>query len=325
MRISRHSASRRGSALLAVLWLAAALSAIAFSVAVSVRSETERTSTDVDGMRSYYLATGAIERALLWLYWGPKYRNPDGSPRYYTAGMPVMRFGFPSGAADVEIIPETSKLNINKVSPEQLMRLMAVLAVPADRAQMIVTGILDWRAPSPAGFTDFDQYYLSLSPTFRSRHASFQEIEELLLIRGMTPELFYGRYDKAPDGRLLPRPGLRDCLSVYGGSSVFDANTVQPAVMQALGLPPEVAAQVVAMRPFLNPQQITDIPGATMAHIGIGSSAVCTLRATAAVRLPNGGYSDARRTVSAVVAFLKNQTNPPYHVLRWYDNAVAVR
>src|SRR5271155_1824303 len=35
---------RRGSALLAVLWLTAALSAIAFSVASMVRAETERTS-----------------------------------------------------------------------------------------------------------------------------------------------------------------------------------------------------------------------------------------------------------------------------------------
>src|ERR1035438_195821 len=52
--------NRRGSALLAVLWLTAALSAIAFSVATTVRSETERTSTAIDSVRAYYLATGAI-------------------------------------------------------------------------------------------------------------------------------------------------------------------------------------------------------------------------------------------------------------------------
>jgi type II secretory pathway component PulK len=58
---------QRGSALLAVLWLAAALSAIAFSVANTVRAETERTSTQVDALRSYYLAVGAIDRAILWV------------------------------------------------------------------------------------------------------------------------------------------------------------------------------------------------------------------------------------------------------------------
>jgi len=43
----------RGGALLAVLWLSAALAAIAFSLANTVRGETERASTAVDGLRSY--------------------------------------------------------------------------------------------------------------------------------------------------------------------------------------------------------------------------------------------------------------------------------
>ena len=53
-----------------VLWLSAALSAIAFTVANTVRGETERTSTEVDSLRCYYLATGAIERALVYVQWG---------------------------------------------------------------------------------------------------------------------------------------------------------------------------------------------------------------------------------------------------------------
>jgi len=49
--------ARRGSALLAVLWLSAALGAIAFSLAATVRGEIEHTSTTLDGTRAYYLAT----------------------------------------------------------------------------------------------------------------------------------------------------------------------------------------------------------------------------------------------------------------------------
>src|SRR5438045_9068784 len=82
----------RGSALLAVLWLSAALSAIAFTVANTVRSETERTSTAVDSLRAYYIATGAIERALVYVQWGGKYFMPP---------QPLMRFQFPSGDAPV--------------------------------------------------------------------------------------------------------------------------------------------------------------------------------------------------------------------------------
>src|SRR4051794_28408126 len=81
-KATRHPKSEirnlaRGSALLAVLWLSLALSAIAFSLANNVQGETERTSTAVDGLRSYYLATGAIERAILYIEWG-KRSAPNG-------------------------------------------------------------------------------------------------------------------------------------------------------------------------------------------------------------------------------------------------------
>src|SRR6266536_5438759 len=75
--------ARRGSALLAVLWLSLALSAIAFSLASTVQGETERTSTAVDGLRSYYLATGAIERAILYMEWGKRSGSNGDSPFYY--------------------------------------------------------------------------------------------------------------------------------------------------------------------------------------------------------------------------------------------------
>jgi hypothetical protein len=67
------SSKGRGSALIAVLWLVAALSAIAFTVASTVRSEVGRVSNATDGLKAYYLATGAIERALLYIQWGPVY------------------------------------------------------------------------------------------------------------------------------------------------------------------------------------------------------------------------------------------------------------
>ena len=96
---------RKGGALLAVLWLAAALSAIAFSIANTVRGETERTATGADGVRAYYLASGSVDRASLYMMRGGSFRNPDGSPRYYEPGMPFLRFSYPSGEALVEIIP----------------------------------------------------------------------------------------------------------------------------------------------------------------------------------------------------------------------------
>lgn len=321
----------RGSALLAVLWLTAALSAIAFTVANTVRAETERTSTTVDSVRAYYVAAGAIDRAILWIQWGSTYRNPDGSPRYFQNPMPILNFDFPTGAATVEVIPETAKLNINQAAAPELTHLLVALGVGGDQAQGIVQGILDWRSASPGGaFTQFDQHYLGLTPSFRARHASFQEIEELLLIQGVTPDLFYGSYIRDQDGHLVPRAGLRDCVSVFGATGQLDANTVTPAVMQAIGIAPATAAAIVAQRriaPFKAPQELGPFQqgGPGVARLGIVPSSIATLRATARLRIGDGKFSDLRRSVSATVKFLGAEWNPPFHIMRWYDNVVSVQ
>src|SRR4051794_28580943 len=127
--------SNRGAALLAVLWLSAILSAIAFSVATTVRGETERTSTLSEGVRGYYIATGALERALAYIEWGPAHRNPDNTPRFSQPGMARLNFQFPLGGATVEIIPESSKSDINSIPPEELYRLLLNLGAEPARAQ----------------------------------------------------------------------------------------------------------------------------------------------------------------------------------------------
>ena len=296
-----------------------------------VRAETERTLTDKDSLRAYYLATGAIDRALLYVQWGPAYRNPDGSPKYFQPPMPVIRFDFPTGVAAVEVIPENSKLNVNMAPPAELRNLLVALGADAARATAIAAGILDWRTPSPGGsFTEFDQHYLSLTPSFRSRHSSFQEIEELLLVQGVTPDLFYGSYSRNDDGRLVPHAGLRDCLSVYGAIGPMDVNTVEPAVMQAIGISPDIAAALVALRktaPIRTMDQLAPFQSSApaMGRLGLLPNSIMTLRATARLKLANGQFSEVRRSVSALVKFLPQQVDPPLHILRWYDNAVSLQ
>jgi len=321
---------RRGSALLAVLWLTAALSAIAFTVASTVRAEAERTSTSVDSLKAYYLATGAITRAILRIEWGPAFHTPGSPPNLGQLPVTVMTFDFPSGSAVVNMIPETAKLNVNQATAKELFDLLLALGAEPERAQLVTQGILDWRRPSPGGsFTEFDQYYLSLAPSFRARHASFQEIEELLLIRGVTRDLFYGRYTHDPQQRLVRHAGLRDCLSVYGSMGLIDVNTAEPEVMEAIGVSPAAVAAIVALRsnvPISSFDQISSLSDGSQGFTRLQrtQTTVATLRATAQVRLPDGKPADLRRSVEALVKFLGTEWNPPFHIMRWYDQAVAI-
>lgn len=311
--------------MLAVLWLSAALAAIAFSVAATVRGETERAATASDRVRTYYLAEGSIDRGLLWILWGAGPRNPDGSPRFYDPPMPILRMRYPSGEAIVEVMPETSKLDVNAASPDDLLRLVIAVGADPDRARGIVTGILDWRAGTP-GLGLFDQYYASRNPSFRARHASMEEIEELLLVRGMTPELFYGSYTRDENGHLIARGGLRDCLSVYGATGQFDVNTAAPALLLSLGIPAESVAAMVAarrVRPFHGAGEAAAFgAGPAIGRLRVGGNSMWTLRASARLRQPDGKLSDLTRTVAAIVKFLpSDRWDPPYHIVRWYDDA----
>jgi general secretion pathway protein K len=330
MTTTKLSRSRRGAALLTVLWLAAALSAIALTLANTVRGETERSSTDADGLKAYYLAAGAIDRMLVYIQSAPAFPGPDGKPRYQEATR-VLQLDFPTGVVRAEFIPENSKLNVNTAPANELTNLILALGVDPAQAQAIVAGILDWRGGTPGGsFSEFDQYYMSLSPSFRARHASFQEIEELLLVRGITPDLFYGSYSQDAEGRLIPHQGLRECLSVFGSIGGLDVNTVAPEVMQAVGITHDTAAAIVALRrlaPIHDLGQLAPFGdgGKGMARLAMIGGPVMTLRATAQLRLSNGKLSDLHRTVSAMVKLVGPDWNPPFHIMRWYDNAAILQ
>src|SRR5580692_10343779 len=112
--------SSRGAALLTVLWLTAALTAIAFTLANTVRAEVERSSTDADGLKAYYLAEGAIDRTLVYIESTVgAFAGPDGKPRFQQDKTRVLQLNFPTGIARVEYIPENSKLNVNMASPPE--------------------------------------------------------------------------------------------------------------------------------------------------------------------------------------------------------------
>ena len=323
--VRSRPATRRGGALLAVLWLAAALSAIAFSLAETVRGEAERAGTALDGARAYYLATGAIERTLLYMQWGGGGAAPGQLPRYWAPWMNRLALSFPTGEAMVEIIPESSKLNLNSAPPEALLLLLLALGAEPGRAEEITAAIVDWRSPGlRVGLTPFDHYYLSRSPSFRSRNASFEEVEELLLVRGMTPELFHGTYERDVQGRLVPRGGLKDCVSIFGTTRRFNVNTAHPALLAAAGLSPEMVRAIVetrAVQPFRTAEQLASF-GPAAARLGIGGDSTYTLRATARPRTLDGKPSDVRRTVAATFKLVPSGDRP-HTILRWQDSAWA--
>jgi general secretion pathway protein K len=307
---------RRGSALLMVLWVSAALAVIALTLANTVRSETDRTSTGVDGVRGYYLASGAIERCALEILWSLRL-PPDR--KLIPQGSTSVRYNFPGGEARVDITPETARLNVNTTPVPELFRLGLALGLEPERAQVIANGIDLYRRPSAEG-----------PPSFQRPRASLEEIEELLLVPGVTPEILYGTYIPVDSGdgatRLVPRAGLADCLSVFGARDRVDANTAPAPVLAAVGLGPYPISAILERRrqAAFTEQSLTDFMASIATprdRLRVEGNSIVIIRATARPRLPNGQLSDLERTVAARVKYMPDGYSSPIHILRWYDSA----
>jgi len=321
---------RRGSALLTVLWLGAALSAIALAVSLKARTEIERSSSAVEAARARMLANGAAERALAYVVYGLQgaYAWPDGRPRFWRPGMPYLRFRFQTGEAVVELIPETSKLNVNRATAEELTLLAMAAGLPRSAAMQLAQAIIDWREPSPMGLlSPFDAIYLRRKPSFRAPHASVQQIDELMNVAGMTPELFYGGWTRRPDGQLTQRPGLRDCLTVYAEPGrAMDINTVPIPALIAAGAPPEAALALERLRSQrpVTPETFgaaAALLGPAAGRVRLGGDNVYTIRATARPYRPDRTLSDVRRTVAMTVQLYYKDSASATRILAWQENA----
>lgn len=321
----------RGSALLTVLWLGAALSAIALAVSLKARTEVERTSASLAACRAQLLAGGAAERALNYVVYSLEgvERLPDGRARFWELGMPLLLFRFKTGVAAVELIPESSRLDVNHASFEDLLRVNLALGLSRPAAMQLAQAIIDWRAPSSMGLlSPFDAIYLRRTPSFRAPHASVQQIDELMNVAGMTPELFYGGWTRTPEGRLVPKAGLRDCLTVYAmPDGLLDINNVAVPAMIALGVSPQGAMLIEQLRsraPITERQLggLGAILGPAAGRFRLGGDNIYTLRATARPFGPDGKLSDLRRTVAMTVQLYYQESASATRVLAWHENAV---
>jgi DNA uptake protein ComE-like DNA-binding protein len=85
------------------------------------------------------------------------------------------------------LVDESSKLNLNSATNDMLLKLPGM-------TDEIAGAIADWRdGDSDVGSNGAeDDYYLSLPQPYHAKNAPLETVEEVLLVKGMTPELLYG-------------------------------------------------------------------------------------------------------------------------------------
>ncbi len=104
------------------------------------------------------------------------------------------------GTLKLRIIDENSKINLSVLANEVVdktpyygivQRFFLNMGLPMDYADVIIdwVDIDDSRFPYGAESSD---YYLTLTPAYNAKNSSMDSIDELLMLRGFTPEIYYG-------------------------------------------------------------------------------------------------------------------------------------
>lgn len=106
------------------------------------------------------------------------------------------RFDGPEDTMRFGLTPESAKLDLNHAEEWQIELLFTplLLDLQIDNPQEMIDTILDWRDTDdemrPNGAES--EYYNLLEPAYNAKNGSFDSVEELLLVKGVTAAVLYG-------------------------------------------------------------------------------------------------------------------------------------
>jgi general secretion pathway protein K len=236
---------------------------VVFEFCFAMRTEVQITNNYKEELQCYAMAEGGIERAITELIYknDPRVqqirktlisqeRSQDQTE--WVADGRSYPLPFNQGTCEIRMMSEAGKVNINVVSEFMLRKIIGQLGLEGEAKDTVVDSILDWRDPD-----DFQRlngaendYYQSLKEPYNCKNGNLDSVEELLLVRGVTPDLFYGRKGiKKEEEGSIDRIGLKDIFSIYSFGEQIDINSATPLVLNVvLGIPKEVSRQTVKAR-----------------------------------------------------------------------------
>lgn len=177
---------KKGLVLVAVLWVVVVLMAIVAVVGRKARIDTMVSMTRMETTRCRWACRAGMEKAIGILNEDTK--ESDGLTDTWSENdvefndVPLEGCYF-----SVQVIDESSKLNINSATKEQLLWLPNMVEEIAD-------AIIDWRDANDttSGVGVEGGYYENMPYRYRIRNGPFKTIRELMLVKGVTAELLYG-------------------------------------------------------------------------------------------------------------------------------------
>lgn len=230
----------KGAILIITLWILAILTILSVGVAGRMGLELKLTGFYRDNMKALYLAKAGVERAIAvieedgdhkeggidWLNepWSNNKINEEGKedePLFKDIdlggiGTFTVSYPFSENQTFYGMQDEERRIDINNAPKEVIQKLIEYLC-GAEGASELAALIVDWRDGPEAGEYDYAE------EGYPRKDDLFDTVEELLLVKNMTSEIFYK---------------IKDFITVYPrstGTSKVNINTAPLPVLYALG------------------------------------------------------------------------------------------
>ncbi|HKY07142.1 MAG TPA: hypothetical protein VJQ55_02830 [Candidatus Binatia bacterium] len=329
--VTDHFAARgeRGVALIVVLWIFIFLFVVAFEFSTAAREEASAAHRFNDETEGYYLAVAGFERGL-YDFLNQAGANPalkqtqnqdmfDGGWRDHTLG---------GGAFRVRLIDEAGKININRINENTLRRIFNNLGLDGAQRDSLVDAIMDWRDEDELHRMNGaeNEYYAALTPSYTAKNGPLDSVDDLLWIKGVTRELFFGLADaSASSSNKGPAIALRDIFTIDSPIDRVNLRTASAEVIHALvGIPLERCRAFVEERKKLSDKTLNDL--LPLLGIGAGDAALQSFIFTnpSIVSVEAEGRAAQSRVSRKVKGVVRLGGARGFELLRWLDRDVAV-
>ena len=255
--------------------------------------------------------------------------GPGGVATTNSALLDVQRqVNLGTGSFTWKIVNLERKFNINSAPEPILQQALMLMGVDAGQMTPVVNCILDWidQDDSPRLQGAESEYYQSLQPPYSAKNGPIDDMSELLLIRNITPELYWGGgYTNHTPAAFQQRAtyfgpagpmstinsGLVDLFTPLSGGRV-NINTASADVLQIIpGINAIVAEAIVAARageddgsgltgPYRSVDQVRRIPEVNMETARMLAQ-YCDVRSRTFQVQINAQVGAAKRTFIAIL------------------------
>lgn len=328
--------TNKGVVLLMVLWILMMLTVIVTEFCYSMKTRVNITRNFKESTQAYYIAIAGFHQTIAEIIKQvntPKtikevdfdsVQETEEIQWRINTDIPAKAFG--NGKYKVWIDNDGGKVNIN-LADKGLLRLMLNGFDLEDKEKdVIVDSILDWKDADGNHRINGaeDQYYQSLPDPYECRDADFDSVEELLLVRGVTPDIFYDGLDRmitvVPAGRKFQiKRKSRKKRTDYNKLSM---NAIPPKLWRAFpGMTDDLVSQIIEYRKnqdFGSINELLQIVGSDVydgiyRHLTLKQSSYFTIRSV-------GTLQDSRifEGVEAIIR-VDNRIKNKYQVIQWKD------